>query len=93
MIPASGNFHWSIYIRSNGQIYKELEGDDLGRIGYHIYKNLGQSLDAQTIYIRDNSTNDFLRIDKDYESECMIGVDHPERGHIGYLPFTRVSSI
>lgn len=86
-------FKWSILIKLNGKVYLESEDNDLGKIGFHIYTNLVQSIDSHSIYIRDNSSNELMRIDKDYESESMIGVNHPEQGHIGYLPFTIVDSI
>ncbi|RYH22503.1 hypothetical protein EON65_19155, partial [archaeon] len=74
-------YKWSIVIKSKGKLYKGLEDDDLGKVGYYIYQNFATKLDQIDVYVKDNQNNEILMIQKTYESECMIGVDHPEQGH------------
>ena len=78
---------------TKGKLYKGIEDNDLGKIGYYIYQNFATKLDQVKVYVKDNQKNEILKIQKTYESECMIGVDHPEKGHIGYLPFETVERI
>ncbi|RZL12691.1 MAG: hypothetical protein EOO89_19145 [Pedobacter sp.] len=84
---------WTVIIKSKGKLYKGIEDDDLGKVGYYIYQNFAKKLDQVDVYVKDNLNNEILKIQKTYESECMIGVDHPEQGHIGYLPFETVERI
>lgn len=39
------------------------------------------------IPIRDNQTGKVMKTLKDGDSDSMIGVSHPEHGHIGYLQY------
>lgn len=87
------NFNWSVVVKSKGKLYKGLEADDLGKVGYYIYQNFAKKLDQVEVYVKDNRNNEILKIQKTYESECMIGVDDPENGHIGYLPYEKVDRI
>jgi hypothetical protein len=86
-------YKWSVVIKSKGKLYKGIEDNDLGKVGYYIYQNFATKLDQVDVYVKDNQNNEILMIQKTYESECMIGVDHPEKGHIGYLPFENVERI
>lgn len=62
-----------------------LEGNRIDELGYQIYKSHIADLDKIDILIRDNKTGEVMKIVKDGDSESMIGVSHPEHGHIGYL--------
>jgi hypothetical protein len=86
-------YKWTVVIKSKGKLYKGIEDDDLGKVGYYIYQNFAEKLDQVDVYVKDNQNNKIMKIQKTYESECMIGVDHPEEGHIGYLPFEMVDRI
>ena len=48
-------------------------------------------MDKVDIPIRDNQTGEIIKIVKDGDSESLIGVSHPEKGHIGYLQFEIVN--
>lgn len=63
------------------------EGNRIDELGYQIYKSHIADLDKIDILIRDNKTGEVMKIVKDGDSESMIGVSHPEKGHIGYLQF------
>ena len=93
ILAHSSAFRYTVFIKFNGKVSKSYEDDDICKIGYLIYTELYKLGYTHEIYIRNNHTNELMRIDKDYDSECMIGVDHPEQGHIGYLPFTNVTSL
>lgn len=86
-------YKWSIVIKSKGQLYKGIEGNDLCKVGFYIYQNFATKLDQVDVYVKDNQNNEILKIQTTYESECMIGVDHPDKGHIGYLPYEKVEKI
>ena len=92
-LDESSQYKWSVVIKSKGKLYKGIEENDLGKVGYYIYQNFAKKLDQVDVYVKDNQNNEILKIQKTYESECMIGVDHPEQGHIGYLPFEKVERI
>ena len=92
-IPEESKYKWSIVIKSKGKLYKDIEDDDPSKVGYYIYQNFATKLDQVDVYVKDNQNNEILKIQKTYESECMIGVDHPDKGHIGYLPFEKVEKI
>jgi hypothetical protein len=92
-IPEESQYNWSVVIKSKGKLYKGIEEDDLGKVGYYIYQNFATKLDQVDVYVKDNQNNEILMIQKTYESECMIGVDDPEKGHVGYLPFEKVDRI
>ena len=47
-------------------------------------------MDKIEILIRNNQTGEVMKIVKGGDSESMIGVSHPEQGHIGYLQFETV---
>lgn len=86
-------YKWSVVIKSKGKLYRGIADDDLGKVGYYIYLNFAKKLDQVDVFVKDNRNNEILKIQKTYESECMIGVDDPENGHIGYLPFETVDRI
>jgi|GEM_PF-4941191 len=86
-------FRYSVFIKSNGQVFRSYEDNDICKLGYLIFTMLSRPNFKNEVYILNNPKNELMRIDKDYDSECMIGVDHPEHGHIGYLPFSVVTSI
>jgi hypothetical protein len=69
-----------------------LEGNRIDELGYQIYKSHIADLDKIDILIRDNKTGEIMKIVKDGDSESMIGVSHPENGHIGYLKYEIVNS-
>lgn len=69
------------------------EGNRIDELGYQIYKSHTADLDKIDILIRDNQTGEIMKIVKDGDSESMIGVSHPENGHIGYLRFVTVPII
>ena len=83
-------YKWSVVIKSKGKLFKGIENDDLGKVGYYIYQNFATKLEQVDVYIKDNQKCELLKIQKTYESECMIGVDDPENGHSGYLPYEKV---
>jgi hypothetical protein len=89
----ASKYNWSVVIKSKGKLYIGIEDDDLGKVGYYIYQNFATKLDQVDVYVKDNQNNEILKIQTTYESECMIGVDHPDKGHIGYLPFEKVDRI
>ena len=68
-----------------------LQGNKIDELGYLIYKSHVADLDKIDILIRDNQTGEVMKIVKDGESESMIGVSHPENGHLGYLGFETVT--
>lgn len=86
-------FQWVLIIRTKDKLYKAFEDDDLGKVGYHIYNEYIKSINQIDIFIVDNKENKFLKIENGSESESMIGVRHPEQGHIGYLSFDIVNKI
>ena len=86
-------FKYVVIIRTNDKIYKDYEHDKLGNVGYHIYTKHAPIIGKHGVYILDNVGNEIMKIEKDTDSECMIGVDHPEHGHIGYLSFISVERI
>ncbi|MES2447904.1 MAG: hypothetical protein V4546_12030 [Bacteroidota bacterium] len=86
-------FQWVVIIRTKDKFYKSFEDDDLGKVGYHIYTEHIKSINHTDIFIIDNKENEFLKIENGSESESMIGVRHPEQGHIGYLSFDIVNKI
>ena len=63
------------------------EGDVIDALGFEIYTRYADKLEEVDILIRDNQTRDLMRIVQDGDTESMIGVSHPEVGHIGYLMF------
>ena len=89
----ASKYKWSVVIKSKGKLFKGIENDDLGKVGFYIYQNFAMKLDQVDVYLKDNLNNEILKIQKTYESECMIGVDDPENGHIGYLPYEKVERI
>jgi hypothetical protein len=91
--PCLSDVKYSLLIKDNGQVYSEYEENDLRKIGYHIYTKLEKPNQSYEIYIRQNLKNELMWINKDYESECKISVANPEGETIGYLPFSKVSSI
>ena len=91
--PLASQYNWSVIIKSNGRLYKGIEDDDLGKVGYYIYQNFAKKLDQVDVFVKDNQLSKILKIQQTYESECMIGVDDPENGHIGYLPYKKVERI
>lgn len=86
-------YKWSVVIKSKGKLFNGIENDDLGKVGYYIYQNFATKLDRIDVYVKDNQKCEILKIQKTYESECMIGVDDSENGHIGYLPYKKVDRI
>jgi hypothetical protein len=92
ILQHSSLYKYSVLVKSNGKVSRSYENNDSGKIAYLIYSKLLRPGYTHEVYILNNHTNELMRIDKDYDSECMIGVDHPEHGHIGYLPFTHVTS-
>ena len=64
-----------------------LEENQIDELGYQIYKSNTADLDKIDILIRDNQTGGIMKIIKDGDSESMIGISHPEMGHLGYLEF------
>jgi len=93
LLQRSSRHKYSVFVKSNDKLFRSYEGENIGDLGYLIYTKLILPAYGHEIYISNNQTNELMRIDKDYDSECMIGVDHPEHGHIGYLPFSVVTSI
>jgi hypothetical protein len=91
LLQQSNSHKYSVLVKSNGKLFRSYEGDNVGDLGYLIYTKLIKPDYTHEIYISNNQTNELMRIDKDDDSECMIGVNHPEHGHIGYLPFTYVA--
>lgn len=91
-LPSTSSFKFSVFVKSNGKICSSYEGDNICDLGYLIYTKLIKPDYRHEIYISNNQTNELMRIDKNDDSECMIGVNHPEHGHFGYLPFTYVAS-
>ena len=89
----ASKYNWSVVIKSKGKLFKGVEDDDLGKVGFYIYQNFATKLDQVDVYVKDNQKCELLKIQKTYESECMIGVDDPENGHIGYLPYKKVERI
>ena len=89
----ASQYKWSVVIKSKGKLFEGIEEDDLGKVGYYIYQNFATKLDRLDVYVKDNQKHKILKIQKTYESECMIGVDDPENGHIGYLPYEKVERI
>lgn len=82
-----------VIVRSNGTIYKSYEDNDLGKVGYHICCKYGQSIDKIDVYIKDNSGNKLMIIEKDKASESMFAVEHPIDGFIGFLRFDYLERI
>ncbi|MDB5020691.1 MAG: hypothetical protein JWQ28_1818 [Pedobacter sp.] len=87
------SYQWSVLIKNKGQIYRDYEEDDFNKIVYRVFSQLTKPNNSLEFYIRDNSKRQLMWINKDYESECQIGVDNPEGRRVGYLPFSKVSSI
>ena len=91
-LPAGDSaFNYSVYqspkVNGSKSLTLVLEGDKIDELGYQIYKSHIADLDKIDILIRDNQTGEIMKIVKDGDSESMIGVSHPEKGHIGYLQF------
>jgi hypothetical protein len=91
--PLKSEVKYSLFIKDNGQVYSDFEANDLRKIGYHIYTKLEQPNNSYEFYIRENLKNELMWINKDYESERKICVANPDGETIGYLPFSKVSSI
>jgi hypothetical protein len=89
----NSSFKWTIFIKNQEQVFRDYEEDDFNKIGYRVYTKLTEPNQSYEIYILENSKKELMWINKDYESECMIGVKNPEGRRIGYLPFSRVCSI
>lgn len=86
-------YQWSVYIKDNGQVYKDYEDDDFNKVGHRIYTKLEKPNQSCEIYIQQNPRKELMWINKDYESEYMIGVDNHEGRRIAYLPFSKVASM
>lgn len=78
--------------KDNNQREIILEGNKIDELGYQIYKSHIADLDKIDILIRDNQTGEIMKIVKDSDNDSMIGVSHPEKGHIGYLQFENLNS-
>lgn len=91
----ASKYKWSVITKSKATIEVKFENDDLGTVGYVIYRDYKSDLISRQLsaYIRDNFENKLLKIVSDGSSESMIGVDHPVHGHIGYLSFIEVDKI
>jgi len=83
---------WLVIIRNLDGFKLDYENDDLGKTAYHVYTCYKEQLIRKQIfvYIKNNIENKYLKIITDSNSESMIGVDHPEDGHIGYLSFVEL---
>lgn len=92
LLQQSSRHKFSVFVKSNEKLFRSYEGDNVGDLGYLIFTKLIKPDYRYEIYIFNNQTNELMSIDKDDDSECMIGVNHPEHGHIGYIPFTYVAS-
>jgi len=84
--------NWCVIIKSFEALILVFEDNDLGKIGYHIYSNYKEQLiqGQMFVYIKDNKEDRYLKIVTDGSSESMIGINHPDSGHIGYLSFEEV---
>ena len=92
LLQQSSSDKYSVLVKSNGKLFRSYEGENICDLGYLIYTKLIKPDYRHEIYISNNQTSELMKINKDDDSECMIGVNHPEYGHIVYLPFTYVSS-
>lgn len=85
------DFRFSVYqspkVNGSKSLTLVLEGNRIDELGYQIYKSHTADLDKIDILIRDNGTGEVMKIVKEGDSESMIGVSHPDMGHIGYLKF------
>jgi len=83
--------HYSVYqspkVNGSKSLTLVLEENRIDELGYQIYKSQLADLDKIDILIRNNQTGEVMKIVKDGDSESMIGVIHPEKGHIGYLQY------
>ncbi len=96
LVPVSSHYNYSVFKRPiNGDRSSLIlisEGNTIDELGYQIYKSHISDLDKIDILIRDNKTGESMKVVKDGDSESMIGVCHPEMGHIGYLHFINIES-
>lgn len=90
----NSKYKWSVVFRNLDGFKLAYEHDDLGKVAYHIYTCYKEQLiqKQMSVYIRNNLEDKYLKIIADGSSESMIGVDHPELGHIGYLNFVELHS-
>lgn len=50
----ASQYKWSVVIKSKRKLYRGVEGDDLGKVGYYIYQNFATKLDQVEVYVKDN---------------------------------------
>ncbi len=84
------HYRFSVYKQFKQSPYQSdfiLEGNKIDELGYEIYKSYTTDLDKIDILIRENETGKIMKIVRGGDYESMIGVSHPEQGHIGYLQF------
>ena len=89
MPQITDKYNWLVIVKSMEGYKSVYEENDLAKVGYYICCNYKEELTARkiSVYIKDSLENRYLKIVADGSSESMVGVDHPELGHIGYLSF------
>lgn len=87
-------FRYTVYKSYKSQKPRSLTlifaGNRIDDLGYKIYSSYRDKLDDVDIYIKDVENDELMKIVTESDFESMIGVTHPEKGHIGYLQYSMV---